>query len=290
MMDRIVVTVAAVVLILPSSAGAKGPVAERSDAPDPPGITMGGTGLARVTAPQRLSDDSIRRAVAAARPTAISRAVNESRNRAKAVAEAMGLTLGELVAVDDRESQAERFGPFGSDPFCRRSRRSRRQRCEVPKFAVAAVTATFSTRETDATGLPERTITATGEGQAEVSPARRTSRSIRRALLDAGVDALAPALNAARSDAEALARSGHLQLGPVISIAQQTSSPFGEPLFEAGAFGPFGPGGFCGTITRPVVRRDPQTGRRRVVRRVRQRRCFFPNEITSSMRVTFGGG
>lgn len=290
MTGRIVVTVAALLLVVPMSVGAKGPVAERSDAPDPPGITMGGTGLARVTAPRRLSDDSIRRPVAAARPTAVSRAINESRSRAKAVAEAMGLTLGEVVALDDRESQAERFGPFGGDRFCRRSRRSRRERCEVPKFAVAAVTVTFSTRETDAAAQSERTITATGDGQVHVNPTRRTSRSIRRALLDAGMDAIAPALATARADAQALARSGHLQLGPVISIAQQTSSPFGEPLFEAGAFGPFGPGDFCGTITRPIVRRDPQTGRRRVVRRVRQRRCFFPSEVTSSMRITFAGG
>lgn len=123
-LGRGVGVVAVLLLAVPTPAGAKGPVAEGSDSPDPRGVTMSGTGLARVTAPRRLSDETIRRAVDEARPTALSRAINEARDRATAVAEASGLTLGELVAVEDRETQAGHFGPFGEDRFCRRPRRS----------------------------------------------------------------------------------------------------------------------------------------------------------------------
>lgn len=291
MLGRGIFVMAVVLLSVPTWAVAKGPVGEGSDATDPRGITMSGTGLARVTAPGRLSDETIRRAVDAARPTAISRAINETRDRATAVAEAAGMTLGDIVAVEDQQSQVERFGPFGDDRFCRRPRRrSARPRCEVPKFAAALVTLTFSTRETDAAPVAERTVTATDSGQADVDPRRRTSRSIRLAILDAQLESIPAALAAAREDAAALAVAGGFQLGPQISIVQESSGPFGEPLFELGAFGPFGPGEFCGTITRPVVRRDPQTGRRRVVRHVRQRRCFFPRSVDTSLRITFAGG
>ena len=290
MLGRVAVMVGVLALAIAPSAGAKGPVAEGSDGPDPRGITMSGTGLARVTPPGRLSDETIRRAVDEARPTAVSRAINESRDRATAVAQAAGLTLGDVVAVEDQVEGAALIGPFGGDRFCRRPRRrSARPRCEVPKFVAALVSVTYSTLETDAAPLPERTIAATGSDDADVDPSRRTSRSIRRAILDADIDAIPGAVAAARQEAAALARSTGMLLGPIVSVAPPSTSPFGDPFFEAGIFGPFGVGEFCGTITRPVFRRDPQTGRRRVVRRVRQRRCFFPRSITTSLRVTFDG-
>lgn len=287
MLGRVIV-VSAMLLLAAAAADAKGPVGERSDTPDPRGLTMGGGGLARVTPPRRLSDETIRRTVAAARPTAVSRAVNEARRRAAGLARVAGLTLGDMVAVEAQQSQAERFGPFGEDRFCRRPRRpSARPRCRVPKFAVALVTVTFATRETDAAPEPDRTVTADGEGRASVEPENRSSRSIRRAILEANAASDAPAFESAREQAATLARSAGFALGTILSIAQQGTGPFGEPLFEIGAFGPFGPGDFCGTIRRPIFRRDPQTGRRRVVRRVRERRCFFPRSVTTSLRVTF---
>jgi hypothetical protein len=287
---RAVAVTAALALLAPAAAGAKGPVAAPAEGPDARGITVNASALARVVPPRRPSDGTIRRALDAARPAAVSRALNEARRHAARLAQAAGLTLGEVVAIRQEDAAVGFFGFVEQRDFCRRRGRSRRLRCQVPEFFVASVTVTFATPETNAAPVPDRTVSAAGSGEAAVDPGlRRSSRSIRAAILRATLAAEAPEFAAARQQGEALARVVGAGLGPVLSIAEQPNGPYGEPLYAIGVFGPFGVGRFCGTIRRPVFRRDPQTGRRRVVRRVRRHRCFFPREITASVRVTFAG-
>jgi hypothetical protein len=60
-------------------------------------------------------------------------------------------------------------------------------------------------------------------------------------------------------------------------------NPFGyEPIL-----GVFAAGTYCGTVRRAVVRRDPETGFPRVVRRRRVRRCFAPRTFQVSLEATY---
>jgi hypothetical protein len=110
---------------------------------------------------------------------------------------------------------------------------------------------------------------------------RRSSPSIARALLGARAAATPAALASARRAATATARAAGLALGSLFSVAEVRRS------FEDLSVGSFGPGRYCGFVRRPIFRRDPATGRRRVVRRVRARRCFFDRRVAVGLRVTF---
>jgi len=111
-----------------------------------------------------------------------------------------------------------------------------------------------------------------------VDAPRETSPSIRRSLRAARLAATPGAAEAARANAQAAATAGGLQLGPLFSVVEQ-SNPYGfEPLLGA-----FGPGRFCGIVRRVRIRFDPQTGTRRVVRRIRTRRCY--SQRTASVRL-----
>jgi hypothetical protein len=262
---------------VPAVAQAKGPLVEPDEGPDPRGLTLSGSGLAYVAAPPRPSEATIRRAVEAAKPHATGRAVEQARTRAQALAAAAGLTLGDVQAVTERDRTAE--GGFYEERYCGSRRRPR---CRVPLFTVATVTVTFATVQTSAAAPAGRALISDGIAQARVRPSsRRDSASIRAAMLRAQFDAAPGALAAARRDAESLARRTGMPLGSLFSVAE-LRRPFEQPLG-----GSFGPGRFCGTIRRPVFRRDPATGRRRVVRRVSERRCFFPSTTTVALRLTF---
>jgi hypothetical protein len=258
-------------------ARAKGPVVEPDDGPDPRGLTLTGTGLAYVTPPARPTDASIGRAVDAAKPRAMARAVAQARARAQALAATAGLTLGDVQAVAERDTAAETG--FFQERYCSTGRRSR---CRVPLFSAASVAVTFATVETSAAVPAGRALVAVGDAAAGVRPRnRRSSASIRHALETAHAAAVSAALARARVDADRLARGAGIAPGTLFSLAE-VRRPFDEP----GA-GPFGPGRFCGTIRRSIVRRDPATGRRRVVRRVSERRCFFSSTRTVALRATF---
>lgn len=262
---------------VPASALAKGPLREPDEGPDPRGLTLSGSGVARVKAPTRRSEQTIEQAIAAARPQALSRALEQARVRARALAAGAGLTLGDVRAVTEREAEDESgFGELS------RHCDGRGRRCRVPALTVATLTVTFATAETSTAAPAGRAIVASGSASAPVRPRnRRRDDSIRQALFTARLAAAPGALAAARRDAEETARAAGIELGPLGSIAEVRRP------FEDFAFGSFGPGRFCGTTVRPVFRRDPATGRRRVVRRVRQRRCFYPREAAVVLRVTF---
>lgn len=278
-MPRTILTLlcAALFVGVPAAAHAKGPLVEPDEGPDPRGLTISGSGIASVTAPARPSEASVRRAVEAAKPHAISRALGEARERAQALATAAGLTLGDAQAITERDQAVE--SGFFQERYCSQRRPAR---CRVPLFSAATVAVTFATTETSAAVPAGRALVATGLAGAPVQPRnRRSSASIRHALLAARLAGAPAALADARRDAANIARSGGMPLGGLFSIAE-VRRPFEDPTA-----GSFGPGRFCGTIRRPVFARDPATGRQRILRRITQRRCFFPSSATVVLRVTY---
>jgi hypothetical protein len=129
------------------------------------------------------------------------------------------------------------------------------------------------------------TVSAVGVGQVGVDPADRDSEaSIRRAVNAAKPQAVRLAIRNARAEARAMAEGAGLVLGPLVSIKNPQSPYFGPGPY---VYTRFGPNQYCGMVTRAVRRRDPDTGRRVVVRRVRERRCDVPRVIPASVELTF---
>jgi len=274
-----------VLLLAAGTAGAKGPLPEPDEGPDPRGLTLSGTGVALVRPPAARTDAAIERAVQRARPAALRRAIQEAHRRAGRLAASAGLTLGSLQAVRERDPDEEGGHPQDSGRHCFRSGRrrpdgSRERRCTVPTYAVATVSATWASAQTSGAEPAGAAITAAGADAVRVTPRDpRSSPSIRRGILRAQLDALPGALAAARRDAETTAAAAGLRPGALFSIAE-VRRPF-DP-----AAGTFGPGRFCGEVRQAITRRDARTGRRRVVRRVTRRRCYAPTQAGVLVRVT----
>jgi hypothetical protein len=266
-------TVAAVLLTLamPAAAPAKPPFAEPDSGPDPRGLTVEASGLARIDRPARLEERTIERASDAARPAAQVRALREARRRALALAKAAGMALGPVQAVTDRLPAFQSFS-VGSR-YCRTRKQARRRtprpRCQVPFFAAASLRVTFSTLETSAVASTGRAITASASAFAPVRARRRTSSSIRTALERAQLVADPMALEGARRRAAGVAQAAGFRLGALVAVAEEPRQPYFADILS----GVFGPGRFCGTIRSPRV--PPK------------RRCFVPAKASSVLRVTF---
>lgn len=239
------------------------------------GITVGGAGLARVTAPAQLTEESVQQAIDAVRPRAVARAVADARRRAEAIAGAVGVSLGSAEAV-------ELGTGFRGRPPCRRSRRTHELRCVAPAFTSASVTATFGIVGGAESSEGAREISASATGSVATEPKRRTSPAIRHALFAARFAATPEAARTARANVELAAQGAGLTLGPLFSIVEQ-ANPYGyDPVL-----GSFAAGTYCGRIRRAVVRRDPETGSRRVVRLGRVRRCFAPRTFEVTLEATY---
>ena len=265
-------------LIMPGTALAKFFPGEEEP---PPGVTISGAGFARVAAPARLSDASIQRAIDAAEPTAGTRGVRDARQRATVIAEAVGVRLGQLTRVELEDTLAQ-FGQ--TRRHCRPPRRRARQRCRVPAFTAVAATVTFSiVGGAQGSGAPE--VEAYGAASAPVSPKKpRSDGSIRQTLGAARVAVTPKAAAAARRNVQIAAGAAGLAVGPIISLSEQRQ-PY--PYFYDAALGSFGPGQFCGVVRRPIFRRDPETGRPRLVRRVRNRACRFPRTLDLRLEAAY---
>src|SRR5829696_980573 len=240
-----------------------------------PGVTVSGAGLARVEAPSRVTEDSVREAVDAARRNAISRAVADARRRSERIASAVGIALGAANAVELNPGFRER------EP-CRRSRRTHKLRCVVPAFTSASATLTFEIAGGAASEEGARELSALATSSTLVGAKRQTSPAIRQALFAARDVATPDAAKDARANVELAAQGSGLALGQPFSIVEQ-GSPYGyNPLLGA-----FAPGIFCGTVTRAIIRRDDETGSRRVVGRRRIRRCFAPRSFQVTIEATY---
>ena len=148
----------------------------------------------------------------------------------------------------------------------------------------AAVAALVGTMAFAAPATAE-TVTALGNAVVQVKPSNPTSNeSIKQAIDEARATVLPLALADARVRAQQLADSSGLALGDVEAIEEYQDPRFGE-YGAGGTSGTFAPGEFCGTIVR-TVRRRTSSGKL-VRRRVKQRRCFFPDYLSASVEVTY---
>jgi uncharacterized protein YggE len=132
-----------------------------------------------------------------------------------------------------------------------------------------------------ATGSTDQTITATGTAQKRVVPKdRKSNASIAAAVEKAHKASIAGALKQAHEYAELYAKAVGMKLGSVISVSDaQNGFAYGPGTI----IGPFGPGRFCGTITRIVGR--PVKGQRPKLKRVH--RCFVPAFASATLTVTY---
>jgi hypothetical protein len=152
----------------------------------------------------------------------------------------------------------------------------------VPAFTTASATVTFAIVGGPESSEGAREISATAVGSAPAEPKRQNSPSIRNALFAARSLATPEAARIARSNAELAAQGSGLALGPLFSIVEQANLYGYQPILGA-----FAPGRYCGTFRRSIVRRDPDTGVRRVVGRRRVRRCFAPRSFQVSLEATY---
>jgi hypothetical protein len=132
---------------------------------------------------------------------------------------------------------------------------------------------------------PARTVAAQGVASVKVvAPKDRTHEApIRAAVEAAEAKALPRAIADARENATELARLTGLALGPVISISDAQTSPYGP----FGFYGTFGPDRFCGTVRTSVFRTDKKTGKRKRVGIRSRHTCRVPATVTKSVTVTF---
>lgn len=234
-------------LLLARGAEAKFPP-ETGAAEPPPGITITGIGFAPKTA------------------DAVAAAVRDSRSRAEAIARALGLGLGAAEEVE-----LPRLTQFGSQ--------------EAP--AAAAATVTFPIVGGGTGEDAARSVVATGTASARVRPRNRDrSRSIKAAALQARRVATPKAAATASHSAVTAAAAAGFTLGTIVSVSQVAPLYYGPGFYDA-ALGSFGPGQFCGIVRRPIFRRDPETGLSKVVRRVRQRRCFFQTRYDVELEIRY---
>jgi hypothetical protein len=258
-MRRCAVAAAALVgLALPAPASAQfvGPIFPPSQEDYGPGITVSGVGFAPLGARDRTT----------------ARALGDARRRAQAIAGALGAGLGDVRA-------AEVSTPFEPRPDCG-DRRTRR--C-APLDAVG-IEATFEIVGGGADSDGAREFKGTGIGTARSEPARRNSPAIRRSLRAARLAATPGAAEAARANAQAAATASGVQLGQLFSVVEPDLYGY-QPLL-----GTFGPGQFCGIVRRTIYRPDPETGRVRPVRRIKQRRCYSPRSTSVRLEITYLAG
>jgi hypothetical protein len=250
---------AALALALPGHAAAQlgGPFPPQQVEEYGPGITVAGAGFAP----------------AGERSRAASRAVGDARRRAEAIAGALGVSLGEIRAV-------ELNTPFEPRPRCRPDQNP--LRCASLEAVSADVTFAIAGSPTSDEGARE--VSGTGSAIGRVDGPLENSPAIRNGLRRARLAATPDAANMARANAEAAASAAGIGLGPLFSVVE-FRNPYGyEPLLGA-----FGPGRFCARLRRVTVRRDPETGQRRVVRGRRRLRCVRIRSVPVTLEATYLG-
>ena len=218
---------------------------------------------------------------APARTDAVDRAVRDARQRAAAIAAALDLELGDVEAVE-----MPQLTQFGAPVACR-GRGRQVPGCRPPRQTAAAASLTFAIAGGAGDEGSARTVSAYGTATAPIQPSNRSrSRSIKSAILAARREVTSAAAVSGRRSARVAAAAAGLRLGAIVSVAEAVPFYYGSSFYDE-ALGSFGPGEFCGIVRRPVVRRDPETGAARVVRRIPHRRCFVPASYDLQLEVRY---
>jgi hypothetical protein len=247
-------------LLASAGAAAKVPV-ESGASEGPPGITVTGIGFAPTTS------------------EAAAQAVHDARRRAGSIARVLRLDLGGTDAVELPD-----LARYGAARPCR-GREKRSAGCRRAPIAAAA-TVTYAIVG-GGTGEAMRSIRSHGSASALVEAGDRSrNRAIKRAVLATRRKIIPEAALAAWRSARVAADAADLDLGPIVSVRETVPSYYGSSFYDA-ALGSFGSGRFCGIVRVPVVRRDPETGVPKVVRRVPRRRCFVPSPYSVSFAIEY---
>jgi hypothetical protein len=128
------------------------------------------------------------------------------------------------------------------------------------------------------TAVAAGTITAVGTAQEKVAPKDpKDNKSIADAVEEAHKASIPDAIQEAKEEATALASASGLTLGAIQSVDENVNGGF-YPGY--GVFAPFGPGKFCGDVTRRVKRHGHRV-------RVKTHRCIVPQFVTTTLAVTF---
>lgn len=128
-------------------------------------------------------------------------------------------------------------------------------------------------------------LSSAGTGTVKPEPRDRTSNaSIARAVRVAQEGAVPLAVADARARAQRLALAAGLTLGPLQAIGD-TPTPYGG-FGPYGETGTFGPGRYCGTVSRFRTRRLAN-GQVRRIRIGSRRTCRVPNRIVANVTLTF---
>ncbi len=129
------------------------------------------------------------------------------------------------------------------------------------------------------------TITAAGIAQVKVvAPAPLTNAKIVKAVAAARARAIPLAFESARNQAIRLGAAAGLTPGAITAV-EEGGNPYGYFGFNTG--GRFGPGQYCGLVTR--VKRGPRVDGRRgaVISRRKVRQCQKPPFYVAAFTVTF---
>ena len=131
-----------------------------------------------------------------------------------------------------------------------------------------------------------QTLVAVGSASAEPTPAnRRSDASILQAVREAQAEVVPRAVADGRARAQRLAAAAGVTLGALQTISEVPQGPFG-PFGSFGETGTFGPGRFCGTVSRFRTRRL-SNGRVRRVRIGTRRICRVPDQVIGTVSLTF---
>ncbi len=127
-------------------------------------------------------------------------------------------------------------------------------------------------------------VTATGTGQAKVTPKNRHNNASIVAAVDAARKAAVKgAIAEAKEYALQYAKAAGLTLGSVLSISDAANGAYGPG--PGVFFGPFGPNQYCGTIQQPVFKKVH--GHRRFVRSKSVHTCIVPPLEFLTLSVTY---
>jgi uncharacterized protein YggE len=146
--------------------------------------------------------------------------------------------------------------------------------------AIALLLGTTPAIAQPATSSTAQTITATGTAQKRVVPKNRNNNASIAAAVDRAHKAsIAGALKEAHEYAVLYAKAVGMKLGTVISVSDAQNGFYGP----GSIIGPFGPGRFCGTVTRVIGR--PVKGQKPKLGKVH--RCFVPQFASATLTVMY---
>jgi len=163
------------------------------------------------------------------------------------------------------------------------------RRLPLSLVALTLSAAALPAAEAGAQAPASGTIVAIGSASVTPTPGdRKSDASISKAVVAAQAAALPLAIRAARARAQVLATESGLTLGPLVGIADEAPSPFGG-FGPFGTDGTFGPGRYCGTVSRFRTVRLPNGSFRRT-RLGTRRLCRIPNRVGTTVAVTYATG